>query len=72
MNWTRSLGVFAFLTMLPLAVPLATSAAAQPYPGEPYYGGIVPPGQVMRTLTGMGLQPASEPRLRGHVWTCVR
>ena len=68
MNWTRSLGVFAFLTTASLAASFATPAAAQPYPGEPYYGGIVPPGEVMRTLTGMGLQPASEPRLRGHVW----
>ena len=68
MNWTRSFGVFAFLTTASLAASLATPAAAQPYPGEPYYGGIVPPGEVMRTLIGMGLQPASEPRLRGHVW----
>jgi hypothetical protein len=68
MNWTRSFSVLAFLTTVPLAASLATPAAAQPYPGEPYYGGIVPPGHVMRTLTGMGLQPASEPRLRGRVW----
>ncbi|GEM_PF-1227994 len=59
MNWSRSLAVFAFMA--------ATPAAAQPYPAEPYYG-VVSPREVMRTVADMGLQPASEPRLRGHVW----
>jgi hypothetical protein len=59
MNWSRSFAVLAFLA--------ATPAAAQPYPAEPYYG-VISPREVMRTVAGMGLQPASEPRLRGHVW----
>jgi hypothetical protein len=62
MNWSRSFAVLAFLTTL-----AATPAAAQPYPAEPYYG-VISPREVMRTVAGMGLQPASEPRLRGHVW----
>lgn len=59
MNWSRSFAVLALLT--------ATPAVAQPYPAEPYYG-VVSPHDVMRTITGMGLQPVSEPRLRGSVW----
>lgn len=59
MNWSRLFAVLAFLA--------ATPAAAQPYPAEPYYG-VISPREVMRTVAGMGLQPASEPRLRGHVW----
>jgi hypothetical protein len=58
MNWSRSFAVLALL---------ATPAVAQPYPAEPYYG-VVSPRDVMRTVAGMGLQPVSEPRLRGSVW----
>ncbi len=60
MNWSRSFAVLALLA--------ATPAVAQPYPAEPYYGGIVSPRDVMRTVAGMGLQPVSEPHLRGNVW----
>src|SRR5215469_5897728 len=60
MNWSRSFAVLAFLA--------ATPAVAQPYPAEPYYGGVVPPREVMRAVADMGLQPVSEPRLRGNVW----
>lgn len=59
MNWSRSFAVLALLA--------ATPAVAQPYPAEPYYG-VVSPRHVMRTVAGMGLQPVSEPRLRGNVW----
>jgi hypothetical protein len=59
MNWSRSFAVLALLA--------ATPAVAQPYPAEPYYG-VVSPRDVMRTVAGMGLQPVSEPRLRGNVW----
>jgi len=62
MDWSRSFAVLAFLT-----TSAAIPAAAQPYPAEPYYG-VISPREVMRTVAGMGLQPASEPRLRGHVW----
>jgi hypothetical protein len=60
MNWSRSFAVLAFLA--------ATPAVAQPYPAEPYYSGVVSPREIMRTVAGMGLQPVSEPRLRGNVW----
>lgn len=59
MNWSRSFAVLALLA--------ATPAVAQPYPAEPYYG-VVSPRDVMHTVAGMGLQPVSEPRLRGNVW----
>lgn len=68
MNWSRSFSVLSLLAAIPLAASLAAPAAAQPYPGEPYYGGVIAPSEVMRTVVGMGLQPASEPRLRGRVW----
>jgi hypothetical protein len=60
MTWSRSFAVLALLA--------ATPAVAQPYPAEPYYGGIVSPRHVMRTVADMGLQPVSEPHLRGNVW----
>jgi len=60
MNWSRSLAVLALLA--------ATPAAAQMYPPQPYYGGIVSPGQVMAAVQSLGLRPVSEPRLRGPVW----
>jgi hypothetical protein len=63
MNWSRSFAVLASLTIL-----AATPAVAQPYPAEPYYTGVVSPREIMRTVADMGLQPVSEPRLRGNVW----
>ena len=68
MNWSRSFSVLSLLAAVPLVASLAAPAAAQPYPAEPYYGGVISPNEVMRTVIGMGLQPASEPRLRGRVW----
>jgi hypothetical protein len=68
MNWSRSFSVLSLLAAVPLAASLAAPAVAQPYPAEPYYGGVISPNEVMRTVIGMGLQPASEPRLRGRVW----
>ncbi len=69
MNRSRSRTLLGLLAVAPLTALLAAApAAAQPYPAEPYYGGVISPDAVMRTVTGMGLQPASEPRLRGRVW----
>lgn len=59
MQWSRSFAVLAFFA--------ATPALAQVYPAETYYG-VISPREVMHTVSDMGLQPASEPRLRGHVW----
>jgi hypothetical protein len=45
----------------------ASPAAAQVYPAPgPYYG--VAPAQVIARVQSMGLQPVSEPHLRGPVW----
>lgn len=60
MNWSRSFAVLALLT--------ATPAAAQVYPAEPYYRGIIPAEQVLAIAHSFGLEPVSEPRLRGPVW----
>jgi hypothetical protein len=60
MNWSRPFAVVLFFA--------ATPAVAQPYPSDPYYGGVVSPREVMRTVSSLGLQPASEPHLRGNVW----
>lgn len=60
MKWSRSIAVVALLA--------ATPAAAQVYPAEPYYGGIVSPGEVIAAAQSLGLRPVSEPRLRGPVW----
>jgi hypothetical protein len=59
MKWSRLLAVLALLA--------ATPAAAQIYP-EPYYGGVISPGEVIAAARSLGLQPVSEPRLRGPVW----
>jgi hypothetical protein len=60
MNWSRS---FAVVTLL-----MATPAAAQMYPSQPHYGGVISPGQVMGAVQSLGLRPVSEPHLRGPVW----
>jgi hypothetical protein len=60
MQWSRSFAVLAFFA--------ATPALAQVYPSETYYYGVISPREVMRKVSELGLQPASEPRLRGHVW----
>ncbi len=60
MNWSRSLAVLALL--------MATPAAAQMYPAQPYYGGVISPGQVIGAVQSLGLRPVSEPRFRGPVW----
>jgi hypothetical protein len=60
MQWSRSFAVLAFFA--------ATPVLAQVYPSETYYYGVISPREVMRKVSELGLQPASEPRLRGHVW----
>lgn len=64
MNWSRS---FAVLVLF-VATPAVAQPYPQPYPAEPYYSGVISPREVMRVVAGMGLQPMSEPRLRGNVW----
>ncbi len=66
MNRSRWFAVLA-LWVVPLAAPAVAQPYPQPYPAEPYYG-VISPRDVMRTVAGMGLQPVSEPRLRGNVW----